>query len=134
MLATVDSTGYKVLLIVHVLAIVVAFGVNFVTPILSRASDALAPSFAKIAKTLQLPSLAIAFVAGMGLIGMSDDQWKMSQAWVSIAFVVVIAAAVVVFLLARAHETGAKTVPMLNGILHLLLLVGLYAMIFKPGH
>jgi len=134
MLATVDSSGYKILLIVHILAIVVAFGVNFVAPVLNRASDALSPTFAKIAKTLQLPSLAIALISGLGLIGMSDDVYKMSEAWVSIGFGVAIVAAVVVFVLSRAYETRAKTVPMLNGVLHLLLVVALYAMIFKPGH
>ena len=129
-----DSTGYKILLLIHILAVIVAFGGNFVQPMLARAGNVADETFAKAALYIQLPALVVVFVAGMGLIGMSDEAWKFSQTWVSLAFLVAIAAVVLQYLVSRAFTKGnTKQVPMLTGGLHLMLVIALYLMIWKPG-
>jgi cytochrome bd-type quinol oxidase subunit 2 len=129
-----DSTGYKIFLLIHVVAVVVAFGGNFVQPMLARAGNVADETFAKAALYIQLPALVVVFVAGMGLIGLSDEAWTFSQTWVSLAFLVSIVAIVLQFLVSRAFKGGnAKQVPMLTGGLHLMLVVAIYLMIWKPG-
>ncbi len=129
-----DSTGYKIFLLIHVVAVVVAFGGNFVQPMLARAGNVADETFAKAALYIQLPALVVVFVAGMGLIGMSDEAWKFSQTWVSLAFLVSIVAIVLQYLVSRAFKSGStKQVPMLTGGLHLMLVVAIFLMIWKPG-
>ena len=129
-----DSTGYKILLLIHILAAIVAFGGNFVQPMLARAGNVADETFAKAALYIQLPSIVVLFVAGMGLIGTSDEAWKFSQTWVSIAMLVAILAGVLQYLVARAWRNGnGKAVPGLTGGLHVLLLIAVYLMIWKPG-
>jgi len=129
-----DSTGYKFFLLIHVIAVVVAFGGNFIQPMLSRAGNVADETFAKASLYIQLPAIVVVFVAGMGLIGMSDESWTFSQTWVSIAFLVTIVAVVLQYLVGRAFKSGnVKQVPMLTGGLHLMLVVALYLMIWKPG-
>ena len=60
--------------------------------------------------------------------------FKFDQMWISVAFLVVIVAIVLQYLIARAYENGSTAaVPGLTGGLHLCLIVGLYLMIWKPG-
>lgn len=128
------STGYSVLLLIHILAVVVAFGPNFVQPLLARSANVSNDAFAKTALYVQLPALVVVFVAGMGMVGMSDNSWQFSQSWVSIAFLLAIAAGVLQFLIGRAYQRAdTKAVPALTGGLHLLLVVAVYLMIWKPG-
>lgn len=127
------SVGFRILLLVHVLAAVVAFGGNFVQPMLQRGGTDDA-SLAKVNKLIQLPAIVVMFLAGMGAVGMSDKLFEFSQTWVSIAFLVAIVAGVLQFLVARAYENdNARIAPALTGGLHLCLVVGLVLMIWKPG-
>jgi uncharacterized membrane protein len=72
---------------------------------------------------------------------MSDKVFKMSQTWLSIAIVLWLAQLVMIFFFARpaikaftAGDASARgRIGMATGITHLLLLVMLYLMIFKPG-
>jgi hypothetical protein len=133
------STGFQIILFVHILAAIVAFGGNFVQPALARsgADDA---SLAKVNLYVQLPAMVILWVAGMGALGMSKPEgaseplYSMSQTWAAIATVVWLIALVVQFLVGRAYRSGKKdAVSALAGVLHLCLLVALYLMIFRPG-
>ena len=133
----VVSTGFQILLLIHILAAVVAFGGNFVQPMLQRANTDDA-ALAKVNKLIQLPALVVLFLAGIGLILTSKVQdvavFKFDQMWISVAFLVVIVAIVLQYLIARAYENGSTAaVPGLTGGLHLCLIVGLYLMIWKPG-
>lgn len=133
MFAALDDTGYRLVLLIHIVSVVLAFGPNFVGPMLRR-GGASNESLAKTTKTIQLPSLVVTFVAGILLVVLSDDQWKFSQTWVSIAFLVTIAAGVLLYLLAGAYEKNEEPrVAMFSGILHLLLVVGIFTMLWKPG-
>lgn len=127
------STGFHIFLLIHILAAVVAFGGNFVQPALARggADD---ESLARINLFVQLPAVVVLFIAGMGAVGFSDEIFKFSQSWISIAFLVAIVAGVLQFLVGRAYQGGKKDmIPMLNGCLHLCLVIALFLMIWKPG-
>jgi uncharacterized membrane protein len=150
-LAAIDSTGYKVMLLVHILAVVIAFAPAWLTPILFRisgptdknAADALGLAVLR----LSLPFVAIAGIVGFGLAGMSkpvggsEALYKMSQAWLSIAIILWLVQLAVLFFVARpafkalaAGDASARGRVMAStGITHLILVVMLYLMIFKPG-
>ena len=144
-LAAVDSTGYKIVLLLHVVCAVVAFAPAFMTFLLSRAAQKGDPGAgAVLAEGLQrlaLPAMGLAGVLGYGLVGMSDKQFAMSQAWVSVAGVAWLALlAVTAFLtrpaakaLAAGVESARSKVMMSTGITHLLFLVLIAMMVFKPG-
>ena len=127
------STAFNIFLLLHVLAAIVAFGGNFVQPMLARAG-AEDEALAKVNMFIQLPAIVVMFVAGMGAVGLSDELFAFSQTWVSIAFLVAIVSGVLQFLVARAYQNSkTETVPALTGVLHLCLIVGLVLMIWQPG-
>ncbi|MBS1837379.1 MAG: hypothetical protein JST64_06745 [Actinobacteria bacterium] len=133
----VTSVGFRIVLLVHVLAAVVAFGGNFIQPMLQRGGTDDA-SLAKVNKFIQLPAIVVMFLAGIGAVMLSKTgtvvNFKFDQMWISIAFLVAIVAGVLQFLVARAYEKdNAKIAPALTGGLHLCLVVGLVMMIWKPG-
>jgi len=128
-----DSTGFKVMLLIHVLSAVVAFGGNFIQPMLQRGGADNA-GLAKVNKLVQLPALVLMFLAGSGAVGMSDKAIQFSATWVSLAFVVAIIACVLQYLVARAYESdNTSVVAPLAGGLHLCLVVGLILMIWQPS-
>lgn len=134
MFAAVDATGYQVLLLLHVTFVVVAFGGNFVQPMLARSGDVSDEAFGKVSLYIQLPALVLMWVTGMGLVGMSDEIWQMSQLWVILAILTFLAACLLQFLVGRSFRSGNRQMaPMFTGMLHLLMVFGLYLMIFKPG-
>ena len=133
------STGFQILLLVHILAAFIAFGGNFVQPALARAG-ADDQALGKVNKFIQLPAMVILWVAGMGALGMSkpggasEPLYSVSQSWAAIALVVWLVALVLQFLVARGYETGKKDlIPALTGGLHVCLVIALYLMVFRPG-
>jgi uncharacterized membrane protein len=144
-LAEIGSTPYKVMLLLHVLLVVVGFAPAWLSQVLVRltangdraAGEALEVSILRYS----LGGLAAAGILGFGLAGMSDKVFKMSQTWLSIAIVLWLAQLVMIFFFARpaikaftAGDASARgRIGMATGITHLLLLVMLYLMIFKPG-
>jgi uncharacterized membrane protein len=145
------DNGYKVILLLHLLAIVVGFAPAWLTPVLVRltaggeraAADALDASILRYS----LPGLGVAGLLGFGLAGMSkiegfeEPLYKMSQTWLVIAIVLWLVLLAVTFFVARpaikAFRDGDVAargrVAMSTGIAHLILVVMLYLMIFKPG-
>ncbi|MEJ6512470.1 MAG: hypothetical protein QNL59_09900 [Actinomycetota bacterium] len=144
-LAALNSTGYKIVLLIHVLAVIVGFAPLWLTPVMIRltaagdksAADGLEVSILRFS----LPGIGIAGILGFGLAGMSEKVFKMSQAWLSIAAVLWIVLLAVLFFVARpairAFRDGDVAargrIMMATGIGHLILVVTLYLMIFKPG-
>lgn len=151
LLAAVDSTAYKITLLFHILAVIIAFAPAWLTPILLRVagvgdakvSDALGLAVLR----LSLPFVAIAGILGFGLAGQSKipgtdvSQYKMSQTWLMIAIVLWLVQLAVLFFVARpafkalsAGDAAARgRVMAATGITHVILLVTLYLMIWKPG-
>ncbi len=154
--APIGDTGYNVMLVVHVLALIVAFAPAFVWPFVARQlrtsggeqlSSAVARATAGMTTKIYGPALAVGGLVGFGLAGMSKPEggdapiYSVSDPWLA-------AAAVIWFLLlglyfglvgpaekraAEGDESAAKMVRMSNGIIHLGVVVALYLMVFKPG-
>lgn len=149
LLAEVDSGIYNVLLLLHLVAVVVAFAPGFVWPVLTgglrRAGKSLGPEAHQVGaeSTLRVqgPALVLAGVFGIGLIGLSDSTWEFSQTWISIAFVLWFLAIAVVFGLllptyrkvAAGNTAAEERVAMFHGMLHVVLVLMLIDMIWKPG-
>lgn len=138
MLAIWDfSTGYQLLGFLHVLAAVVAFG-----PVLMYPSLRGTERIAKLHLRMTLPALTLVWVLGMGMVGMGEignqKAWEMSEAWIVLALLCwVIAMAASWFLIRPAltddSEAATKKFGAGIGITHLVLVVTLFLMIFKPG-
>jgi uncharacterized membrane protein len=147
-LAAVGSTGYKIVLILHIVLVVVGFGGLFIAPMLRR-TDGSQASIAGVVlayvQRIALPSVALAGILGFGLIGMSKDgdiePFKFSQTWAGIAILLWIVELLVLWFGVAATEkkvvggdaAAESRLPMFTGISHLLLLVLVYLMVFKPG-
>jgi uncharacterized membrane protein len=145
LLAAIGSTGYNVMLLLHVLAVIIGFAPAWLTPAMMRltaagdreAADQLETSILRYS----LPGIAVAGLLGFGLAGMSDEVFKLSQPWLMASVLLwLILLAVIVFLARPAvkafRDGDAKARGMVSastGISHLILLVMLYLMIFKPG-
>lgn len=141
----VTSTGYNIVLLLHVLAVIIGFSPLWLAPVLIRltangdkaAADGLEVSILRFS----LPGIGLAGLLGFGLSAMSDKYYKMSQTWISIAAVLWIVLLAVLFFVARpaikAFRDGDAAargrIMMATGIGHLILVVMLYLMIFKPG-
>ena len=144
-LAALNSTGYKIVLLIHVLAVIIGFAPLWLTPVMVRltaagdkaAADGLDVSILRFS----LPGIGLAGILGFGLAGMSEKVFKMSQTWLSIAAVLWVVLLALLFFVARpaikAFRDGDAAargrIMMVTGISHLILVVTLYLMIFKPG-
>ena len=150
--AIVDSSaGYKVMLVLHLLAVVVGFAPAWLTPLLVRltangdtaAADGLETSILRFS----LPGIALAGLLGFGLAGMSkfgdaaEPLYKMSQPWLSTAILLwLILLAVIAFVARpaikafRGGDAKARGMIMMStGITHLILVVMIVLMVWKPG-
>ena len=136
------TTGYRIVGLLHILAAIAAFGPLFIYPSMQRAGATAA--VARLHLRLVLPALTLSWVLGMGLVGMSkpagsdEAVFKMSQTWIVLALIVwVILMAVSWFLIRPAlTDTGESARSRMAagiGVTHLLLIVQLYLMIWKPG-
>lgn len=139
------GTGYHIVLLLHVLTVIVGFAPLWLTPVMIRltaagdkaAADGLEVSILRFS----LPGIGLAGILGFGLAGMSEKVFKMSQTWLSIAAVLWVVLLALLFFVARpaikAFRDGDAAargrIMMVTGISHLILVVTLYLMIFKPG-
>ncbi len=151
-----DTFVHRLFFLLHILAAIVAFAPVFVWPVVNaqtRKRGATVPrdvagQAAVNNVVVHGPALVLAGVFGLLMVitsaesGVSGDKvFEFSQAWISIAFVLWFALLAVLFgLLAPAERksaagdaAAAKKIPMWSGIVHLLLLLMLIDMIWKPG-
>jgi hypothetical protein len=131
-----SSTAYKIVGLIHILAAIVAFGPLFLYPALHRAGAS--ASIARLHLLLVLPALALSFVLGTAMVGMSDEAFKMSQTWIVLAIVGWVILVVVSWFMIRPALTDTSDAARGRlasgiGITHVLLVVMLYLMVFKPG-
>jgi len=143
--AAVDSTSYKIMLLFHLLLIIIAFAPAWLTPVLVRqiangdkaAADALEVSVLRYS----VGSLAAAGILGFGLAGMSEDVYELSQTWLLVAVLLWLILLAVTFLVTRPaikafRDGDTKAKGMISagtGVSHVILVVTLYLMIWKPG-
>jgi hypothetical protein len=126
---------YRILYFVHLITAIAAFGPLFLYPRLRRAGET--ESIAKMHVYFVIPALVLMWVAGMGMAGVG----KISLAgtpFVTSTIVLWLVALVVSWFLIRPAlndpDPSAKArLSMGVGITHLVLVVALYLMIFKPG-
>jgi uncharacterized membrane protein len=98
---TSNTFGYRFFFLLHILCVIVGFGSSFVYPILGAQSrhrpaseaKALGDATLAAAKAVTTPVIYAAIFTGALLVGVSEE-WKFSQAWVSIALVLAIISAV----------------------------------------
>ncbi len=148
-LAAYGDGLYKLLLLGHIVAVLVAFAPAVVHPILAAqtradGADALQRLAARMGangRRLHFPALLAAGALGIALVLVSGRAWAFDQAWVSLAFLVWLALAGVVSALIlpaerklAAGEGAAERQVALGGqLVTILLVVVLYLMIWKPG-
>lgn len=137
-LAILDlSNGYQIMGLLHIVAVIVAFGPLFLYPALQRNGETQA--IAKLHMMLSLPALVLVWVFGMGMVGMSDKVIKMSQTWIVVSLALWVVAMVVSWFMIRPALTDTSDAARGRmasgvGITHLVLIVALIMMIFKPGY
>jgi len=122
-------------LFLHVLAAIMAFGVDFARPMVQRAvgAEAAGKAYSKAATFFQAPALAVLLLSGiMQAYGMEPRE-VFKETWVSIAFTLWIIMAAVLFFLIRAERSNSSAVAPLSGVMHVLLVIALWAMIWQPG-
>ncbi len=142
-LAILDfSTGYKIIGLLHILAAIVAFGPLFLYPTLQKAGAG--DRIARLHLRMTLPALALTWVLGMGLVGLSKPKGsdeaviKMSQTWIVLALIAWVILMLVSWFMIRpalSDDSPSARGRLASGIgiSHLLLIVLLYLMVFKPG-
>ena len=130
------TNAYRLLGLLHVLAVICAFGPLLIYPSMQRAGASQA--VARLHLRLVLPALILVWVLGMGLVGLSDDVWELTQTWILLSLIGWVILMLTTWFLIRPALTDTGTTArgrMASGIgvTHLLLVVILYLMIFKPG-
>ena len=130
------SAGYQVLGLLHILSAIVAFGPLFLYPGLHKSGET--ATIARLHMRLTFPALIALWVLGMGLAGMSEDAYKMSQLWLALSIVDWLILVAVSWFLIRPSITDTSDAARGKlaagvGITHLGLFVGLVLMVWKPG-
>ena len=148
-LGAIDSFGYKLLFLLHIVAIVAAFGPGFVWPSvavrLKKQQRPVGTTIGELAagNTMRIhgPALVLAGIFGIGMVAMSDSAIEFSQAWISIAMLLWFLMMGVLFAMQLPAEKKAaagdlsadKLVSMSSGIVSLLFLLQVINMIWQPG-
>src|SRR4051794_10509403 len=94
----VDTDLYKLVLVLHILAVIIGFGGMFIAGFYGNEArkrpgrEGLAVAETTLAVTGRIPTVAVCAVPILGilLVLLSDDLWKFSEAWVSLSFVLYI--------------------------------------------
>lgn len=147
----IDTFAYKLLLLLHISSVVVAFGTGFVHTATLRGAREGSVLAAKLGLTIigryQLPGLIAASIFGVLLVVNSKSVFDFDAPWISGAFSIVILLLVLAWFvslpaqraLVDATERGgdvvraAKTASIVSGLFHLGFLVLTVLMIWKPG-
>jgi len=148
-LAAVGDTGYKIVLLLHIVAVIVALAPAVVHPImftLEKQRDdgdvaALATRITGLPTRIYSIALVLAGVLGIGLISMGDDviAWGDTWVWLSLVLWVVLNGVLhgVMFPTEKAIAAGDTAAidkaDKVGPVLVLLSLVLLYLMVLKPG-
>lgn len=122
------------LYLVHILAVIAAFGPTFFYHRLRRTGEMQAVAYLHM--RLVFPALVVLWVAGMGMAGM--NKFDLAQMWwITITIALWLVALVVSWFMIRpaltdASETATKKLSAGLGVTHLVLALSLWLMIFKP--
>lgn len=147
--AAVNDDVYRIMFLLHIITVVVAFAAMVVNPFLAARAKAdgeaalsrTAGYMAANGRQIHLPALILIGLFGLGMIFSSDEVWGFDQTWVSLALLVWIAMCGLVSgmlipaerKLAAGDLAQAKKIELGGQIVTVLFLVMLYLMIWKPG-
>jgi uncharacterized membrane protein len=124
---------YNLFLVLHIVAVIAAFGPLFVLPRLQAADPAAA---SRLHLRVVLPATVLLWVFGMGVTGLSDDAFELTDPWIAaslVLWVAVTALQVVAVRPALAGRASQRAGAAAMGASHLLYAVGIVLMVFKPG-
>ncbi len=151
------SAGFDIVVILHLVFVVVAFAPAFVWPVLNRqrrteAADAGVPDGQRrsisaeavgrlIDPMMHGGSLVLAGLFGVLAVVASNDVFEFSQTWISIAFVLWFLMLGLFFAglipaqraIRDGKPDGDQRIAMCYGGMHLLLLLQIIVMVWKPG-
>jgi len=135
-LQTADNwTLQRIMYVIHILSAIAAFGPLFLYPRLQRAGAT--AEVARLHMRLVFPALIVLWVAGMGMAGIAKISLAGTPFITSSILLWLIALAVSWFMIRPAlNDPGEETRKIMAagiGVTHLILVVSLYLMIFKPG-
>src|SRR5438270_3655781 len=159
LLATITSSAYKIVLVLHILAAILGFGSVMLNGIYaSEVRKRPGPEGAAIADANYKVSFGVAMwfvyaipVLGLALVGMSDKAWKFSQTWVWLSLVLWFALVGLVHGVHRPNvrqldalvrsgrpepaeiERRERLAATMGMVLSLLVVAALVVMVFKPG-
>ena len=149
-------TFYDVVLTVHILAVVVAFGVVFAFPVIDAQMRRASPSdiaalhrlHLALGRQLITPAMTVVLLAGLYL---ALDRWSLGDPWISATFAILF----VLFGLQGAvlspadarlaelaehggaaspdYERESRKADMFGGLALLLVVVAIFLMVAKPG-
>ena len=150
-----DKTVFQVLLVLHLITAFVAFAPGFVWPAISsafrRKGQSIGPDLSAVAAktTLRVQGTAAVLTGlfGFGLVSTSklgnadEAYYGFDQTWIQIALLLWFVLLGVVYVLlypalrkaADGDESSEPRVPMFTGIVHLLLVLLIIDMVWKPG-
>ncbi len=131
-----NTTPYRIMAMLHILAAIVAFGPLFLYPGLRKAGET--ATIAAMHMRMVFPALVVLWVLGMGLAGMSEDTYELSQLWLTLSILNWVVLVAVSWFLIRpaitdAGESATSKLAAGTGVTHLGLVVGMILMIWKPG-
>lgn len=137
MIAIIESTDTvtQLLYFLHILSAIAAFGPLFLYPRMQRAGETQA--MAALHMKLAFPALVLLWIAGMGMAG--TQKISLGGTWfVTITIALWLIALLISWFLIRpaVNDTSEQARKMMAagiGVTHLILVVSLYLMIFKPG-
>jgi hypothetical protein len=147
LVAAIDSFGYNLFLVLHLVFVVVAFAPAYVWPILNRIRRTDVDSAAGnavgriIDPMMHGGSLVLTGLFGIIVVLMSDSVIEFSQTWISIAFVLWFLMLGLFFAglvpaqrqVVEGRPEGETRLAMCYGGMHLLLLLQVIIMVWKPG-
>jgi uncharacterized membrane protein len=94
---SIVDPGYKIVLFLHILAVVLAFGPTFgyafffsIAPQYPQATPAILAGVQKVDKYLVNPGMVVLLLAGIGLLSMSDGAWSTSDAFVGVGILAIL--------------------------------------------
>jgi uncharacterized membrane protein len=95
---SIVDPGYKIVLFLHILAVVLAFGPTFgyafffsVAPQYPSATPAILAGVQKVDKYLVNPGMIVLLLAGFGLLSASDGAWDLDDVFVSVGIFAIVA-------------------------------------------
>jgi uncharacterized membrane protein len=94
---SIVDPGYKIVLFLHILAVVLAFGPTFgyafffsVAPQYPTATPAILAGVQKVDKYLVNPGMVVLLLAGIGLLSASDGAWDTSDVFVGVGILAIL--------------------------------------------